>query len=465
MVRNDVLQLEITGLTSECDGVGRASGLAVFVEGALPGDTVMAKITKLKKSYAHGRTIRLVKPSPDRVTPPCKALKCGGCSLQHASYESQLRLKRQRVQDDLERLGGIHGVTVPEAIGMKDPLHYRNKALYPVGMSNGKLVMGFYEKGSHDIIPADACLIQSESCSAALAAIQQFVEGSGISIYDEATNQGLLRHVLIRVGEGADDSGNKVEEIMVCLVINGDTLPNILYLKNICSRMIPTLKTIVLNTNTKASNTILGSACKTIWGPGFIHKKIFDLVFEVSPLSFFQVNTAQAEVLFGLVLEMAELEEDETAVDLHCGAGAITLLLARKAKSAIGIEISEEAVKDAVRNAELNSIKNVEFIAAPAEEAMPALVEKGATADLVVVDPPRKGCDPATIAAILAMAPKKIVYVSCDPGTLARDLKILINGGYSLDRIQPLDMFPMTSHVETVTRLTKTETAPEASQE
>ncbi|MDR1537063.1 MAG: 23S rRNA (uracil(1939)-C(5))-methyltransferase RlmD [Clostridiales bacterium] len=447
--KNDVYELRIDGLTSECDGVGRVDGMAVFVEQALPGDVVKTQIVKAKKSYAHGKLIELIRPSPDRVEPPCPVYRrCGGCSLQHCSYSGQLKLKRQKVADAMARIGGFADLAIPEAIGMDEPFRYRNKAQFPVALENGEAAIGFYARRSHSIVQVDSCLIQAKICDAVISSVKEYMSITQLEPYDELTHSGLLRHIAIRTGGcGAD------EEVMICLVVNGTTIPDALLLKRICLKNVPGLKTIVLNKNTKRSNTILSMENEILLGSGFIRQNVGDLLFELSPLSFFQVNSAQTKPLFDVISDYAGLTGSETVIDAYCGAGAISLYLAGKAKKVYGVDIVDDAIKDANRNMKLNGISNAEFIAGAAEAVLPELIENGAKADIVVADPPRKGCEPKVLSAVMDLSPEKIVYVSCDPATLARDAKILCQGGYRLEKLQPFDMFPMTSHVETIVLL------------
>jgi len=442
------IEIEITGMAHEGQGVGRINGLAVFVEGALKGEKVLARIEKVSKNYAIARAERIILTSPERVEPPCPyAENCGGCSLQHLSYKGQLDFKTQKVRDNLERIGRI-STKVLETIGMAVPEKYRNKAQYPVGIKDGRAVLGFYKKRSHEIVPIKACLIQQDLSWKVAECVAGWVERYRIPVYDEVRHQGLLRHVVTRIG-------SKTGEVMVILVINGDDLPHLKELIGTMEKEIEGLASVYLNVNKKKTNVILGEENVLVYGKPHIFDFIGDIKFTLSPNSFFQVNPIQVEVLYGKALEFAGLSGEETVIDAYCGIGTITLFLAQEARKVYGIEVVPDAVKDARKNAKLNGIENVEFIEGAAEEVMPQLLKKGVRADVIVMDPPRRGCDERLLEAAVAMNPSRIVYVSCNPATLARDLRFLEDRGYRTELVQPVDMFPFTHHVECVTWIQK----------
>ena len=446
--KNDTIELEITGYTSEGSGVGHHNGQAVFVQGAAEGDLIECLIIKAKKTYAIGKLMNVLKASPDRIVPDCPAFpRCGGCVYRHISYAAELKQKRQRVADALSRIGHLR-ITPAEITGCVSPDRYRNKAQYPVGMNNGRLLTGFYAPFSHRVIDCKNCLLQPAEFAAVLKAAAKWAEKYKIPVYTEENQKGLLRHIYIR-------KGFETGEIMVCLVINGQkifkTQELIESLKTVC----PEIKTILLNHNTEDTNVILGKKNTVLYGDGTIEDILCGKRFRISPLSFYQVNHDQAQRLYEKAAEFAITPQTETVIDLYCGAGTIGLSLADKVKNVIGVEIVPEAIEDAKINAKLNGITNAEFICGDASLAAKELDERGIQPDTVIVDPPRKGCDEALLHTIADMAPERIVYVSCDPGTLARDLAILENLGYKALEVCPYDMFPRTVHVETVVQLVR----------
>jgi 23S rRNA (uracil1939-C5)-methyltransferase len=437
------VEMEITGMAHEGQGVGRVNGLAVFVEGALKGEKVLARIEKVSKNYAISRVEKIIVPSPERVEPPCPyAEKCGGCSLQHLSYKGQLDFKTQKVKDNLERIGHIHA-TVLETIGMDIPFKYRNKAQYPVGKKDGRAVLGFYKKRSHELVPIRSCLIQHDFSWQVAELVGKWVEKYQIPVYDEVKHEGLLRHVITRIGA-------KTGEVMVIMVINGKEIPRLKELVDALEKNVEGLTSVYLNINTKKTNVILGEENILVYGKPYIIDFIGETKFSLSPNSFFQVNPVQVEVLYSKALEFSALTGEETVIDAYCGIGTITLFLARKAKKVYGIELVSDAVKDARKNARLNGIENVEFIEGAAEEVMPRLLTQGVRADIIVMDPPRRGCEEGLLEAAVQMNPSRMVYVSCNPATLARDLRFLEDRGYKTEVVQPVDMFPFTHHVECV---------------
>ena len=446
--KNDIVTLEIVDCGTDGEGIGKADGFTVFVKDAVIGDTIMAKIMKAKKNYGYGRLMEILKPSPYRVEPVClSARQCGGCQLQAVSYEEQKVFKEKKLRGHLERIGGFTEFPMEPLIGMDDPYHYRNKAQFPVGRNKeGRIVTGFYAGRTHAIIENRDCALGIPQNKDVLDRVIAHMEKYNIAPYDEATGKGLVRHIFVRYGFFTG-------ELMVCLIINGQDLPHQRELvEKLCE--IPGMTSISLNMNKKRSNVILGDKVKTIWGEDYITDKIGDISYEISPLSFFQVNPKQTWKLYSKALEYADLHGEETVWDLYCGIGTISLFLAQKAKFVRGVEIVPAAIEDAKRNAQINHIENVEFFVGKAEEVLPREYEKnGVYADVIVVDPPRKGCDEMLLKTILKMQPKRVVYVSCDSATLARDLRFLCDNGYELKKVCGVDQFPQTVHVETVVLL------------
>ena len=429
-------------------GIGKYEGFTVFVEGGLIQDKVKVRISKSKKNYAVGDIVEILEKSPFRVDRICSdELKdCGGCQIQELDYNKQLELKTNEVKQVISRIGKLENVEIHETIGMQSPCRYRNKAQFPIQNINGSTAIGFYRKKSHDVIPTDMCVIQHDINDKIIKIIKTYIQAYNVSIYNEMTHTGVLRHLVTKVGFTTN-------EVMVVLVANGTNLPHLNELASVLQENIPGFKTLVLNINKDKTNVILGKENKVIYGNGKINDYIGDLVFEISPLSFFQVNPVQTEVLYNKALEYAELEGNDTVFDIYCGIGTISLFLAQKASKVYGIEIIEDAIKDAKINAKLNNLNNVEFYVGKAEEVVPKMYSEGKTANVVVVDPPRKGCDEKVLDTIVSMKPDRVVYVSCNPSTLARDLAYLDERGYKCVEIQPVDMFPHTMHVETVAKL------------
>ena len=446
--KNDKIELEITGYTSEGSGVGHYNGQAVFVQGAAEGDTVECLIIKAKKTYAIGKLISIIKASPDRIIPDCTAFpRCGGCVYRHISYEAELRQKQQRITDALSRIGHLD-ITPRNIVGCDSPAHYRNKAQYPVSLVNGRLMTGFFAPFSHRVIDCKNCLLQPVEFADILKVIAKWVEKYKIPVYSEDTGKGLLRHIYLR-------KGFETQQIMVCLVINGE---KIFKADELISQLIKScdkITTVILNHNTEDTNVVLGKKNTVLWGKGYIEDILCGKKFKISPLSFYQVNHDQAQKLYEKAAEYAIDNSTETVMDLYCGAGTIGLSLADKVKQIIGVEIIPDAIEDAKINAKLNKITNAEFICGDASKAAEELNKRGILPDTVIVDPPRKGCDEALLNTISEMAPDRIVYVSCDPGTLARDLAILEKLGYRTVEVTPFDLFPRTVHVETVVLLCK----------
>ncbi|NRF93580.1 23S rRNA (uracil(1939)-C(5))-methyltransferase RlmD [Paenibacillus frigoriresistens] len=457
-------EAEIIGISHDGEGVGRVNGFTLFVAGALPGERVLVRVEHLKKQYGYAALVEVLEVSPDRVVPDCGIYEeCGGCQLQHLSYEAQLRVKRQQVVDNLQRIGKLQvageptlghldagaseeGIVVHPTLGMTDPWRYRNKAQVPFGEEQGGLIGGFYAQGSHRIINMDECLIQHESNDEVVARVKEIGARLGIRAYNEERNDGLLRHVVVKVGF-------RTGEIMVVLVTNGVDIPRVAEWVAGIRAALPGVKSICHNINVKQTNVIFGDETRVLWGSEVIYDYIGDVKFAISARSFYQVNPVQTEVLYGKALEYAALTGGETVVDAYCGIGTISLFLAQKAGQVYGVEIVEEAIADARKNAELNGMTNVHFEAGPAEVVLPEWTRQGVRPDVIVVDPPRKGCDPALLATILELQPRRVVYVSCSASTLARDLRVLVDGGYGVAEVTPVDMFPHTTHIESVCSL------------
>lgn len=448
--KNDLVTLEIEDCGIDGEGIGKADGFTVFVKDAVIGDTVTAKIIKAKKNYGYGRLMEVLKPSPYRVEPKCEfARQCGGCQLQALSYEQQLVFKTNKVKGHLERIGGFTDIPMEPIIGMDELFHYRNKAQFPVGRNKeGKIVTGFYAGRTHNIIENRDCALGVAENKEVLDRVIAHMEKYGIEPYNEATGKGLVRHVLIRYGYFT-------KEVMVCLILNGNKIPKEEQLvKSLCE--IPGMTSITINVNKKHSNVILGEEIRLLWGQEYITDRIGDISYQISPLSFYQVNPMQTQKLYAKALEYADLHGQETVWDLYCGIGTISLFLAQKAKFVRGVEIVPAAIENAKENAKLNGLENTEFFVGKAEEVLPREYKKnGVYADVIVVDPPRKGCDETLLETMIEMNPERIVYVSCDSATLARDLKYLCERGYELRKVCPVDQFGMTVHVETVVLLSQ----------
>ena len=451
--KNDIFDADITAMTAEGSGICRAEGMAVFVPGTAVGDRCAVRIVKVLRKYAFGRLEKLLAPSPDRIAPDCPvAAQCGGCVYRHIRYEAELRIKTQRVRDALERIGGLQDFQMEPILAAPDRCRYRNKCQLPIGLSkDGALQLGFYAVNSHRIVNTESCLLQPEAFDRAAAAFRRWYAVSGESVYDEASHSGVLRHLYMRRGEMSG-------EMMVCVVANGAALHEEALLVEMLREAVPEITGVLLNINREKTNVVLGKTCRTLWGKDTITDTLCGLAFEIAPHAFYQVNRTQAERLYGKAAEYAGLTGAETLLDLYCGTGTIGLSMAKNAKKLIGAEIVPAAVENARRNAERNAIQNAEFLCADAAEAARILFERGEKPDVIVINPPRKGCDSALIATIAAMRPKRVVYVSCDPATLARDLKLFGESGYKTETVTPADMFPGTAHVETVVLLSKLNT-------
>lgn len=459
MNKNEIVTVEITDIGVSGEGIGHVDGYTLFIKDAIIGDVVEAKVMKAKKNYGYARLMQVIQPSSDRVEPKCAyARKCGGCQIQEMSYERQLAFKEQKIRGNLERIGRfaeeeINRVMEP-VVGMEHPFGYRNKAQFPFGTDReGNPITGFYAGRTHDIIANTDCALGVEQNQEILELILQYMKEYHIAAYDEKTGKGLLRHALIRYGF-------KTKEIMVCLVVNGKKLPHGEKLIEKLTKL-ERMTSITISPNNRRDNVIMGDSYETLWGQGYITDYIGNVKYQISPLSFYQVNPVQTEKLYGLALEYADLKGNETVWDLYCGIGTISLFLAQKAKQVYGVEIIPQAIDDAKQNAQINAIENAEFFVGKAEEVLPEYYEnyarehhgENAHADVIVVDPPRKGCDEILLETIAKMQPEKVVYVSCDSATLARDLKYLCANGYEMKIVRGVDQFPNTVHVETVVLL------------
>ncbi|UBK47343.1 23S rRNA (uracil(1939)-C(5))-methyltransferase RlmD [Clostridium perfringens] len=424
----------------------------IFIEGALKGEKVKVRIVKVNKNFAYGKLMEVLEASEERVNPPCAIYKrCGGCKLQHASYKAQLDFKWDRVKDCVSKIGKLDPSIVKYPLGMENPWRYRNKVQLPIGLINGEVKIGFFAPRSHDIIDMESCLIQDEIGDKVVKLTREWIEKFNIRPYNvdgEYDEKGIVRHIIIR-------RGFTTNEVMVVLVTNGENLPHKEEFVDLMVKNIPGIKSIIQNINSKKTNVILGLESKTLWGEDTISDYIGDFRFNISPLSFFQVNPTQTEVLYGKALEYANLTGNEEVFDAYCGTGTITLFLSQKAKKVYGVEIIPQAIDNAWINAKENKVENVEFFVGESEVVIPDLINKGVKADVVVVDPPRKGCDKKLLDAITNIDAKKIVYVSCDPSTLGRDLQVLEENGYKTLEVQPVDMFPNTAHIENVALLIK----------
>ena len=445
--KNEYIDVIFEDLTHDGAGVAKVEGYPLFVPNGLPGEKAKIKVIKVNKGYGFGRLMEITEASPYRVEPECPIYKeCGGCQLQHMSYEGQLKAKEKQVSDVLQRIGKLENVKVHPVIGMENPWRYRNKAQVPIGENEGGLIGGFYQQRSHQIIDMKACIIQQEKNDEVVKKVKEICNINGVRAYDEQKHKGELRHIMARYGL-------KSGEVMVVLVTRTNELTGKKKIIEEIVKRIPGVKSIVQNINSKKTNVIFGDETKVLWGEEVIYDSIGDIKFAISARSFYQVNPEQTKVLYDKALEYADLTGEENVIDAYCGIGTISLFLAQKARKVYGVEIVPEAIEDAKKNAELNGISNVEFAVGEAETVIPEWYENGVVADVLVVDPPRKGCDDKLLQTIINMKPKKVVYVSCNPATLARDLRVLEDGGYQTVEVQPVDMFPQTMHVECVAQL------------
>ncbi len=446
--KNDKIELTIDALTSEGSGVGRYSGLAVFVRGTVPQDKIIAHIIKRSKNYAIGIIDKIIQPSSERIESDCPySKKCGGCSFRHMTYDEELKYKKSRVQDALNRIGHLD-IEVDEIIGADDLSHYRNKAQYPVDISDGEMFAGFYAYKSHRIIPCADCKLQPAEFEKGLEAFAKWIESENITSYNEQTGKGLLRHIYFRKGFATG-------EVMACAVINANSIPNSELLVSLLREKVDGLTSVAVNINKEKTNVILGKETSIIWGEKYIRDNLLGKNFLISPNSFYQVNHNQCEKLYAKAKAFAGLTGTETVLDLYCGVGTIGLTMAENVKQLVGIEIIPQAIENAKENAKINHITNAQFICADAPKGAEILKKQGVNPDIIILDPPRKGCEKSLFDTIEQLSPKKIVYVSCDSATLARDLAILKEKGYEVKKVSAVDMFPRTPHVEAVALIVK----------
>ena len=447
--KNDYIDVEFVDLTHEGQGVAKLDGFPIFVPGGLPGESAQIKILNVKKNYGYGKLIEIKEKSPYRVEIPKEDMhKYGGCQLHHMSYEGQLQFKQNLVEQTLTRIGKLQDVNIHPIIGMEQPFHYRNKAQVPVGERNGRLITGFYKPRTHEIIDTDESVIHMEAINDAIKIVKEICSELGVTAYNEEAHTGVLRHIMARFGR-------KTDELMIVLITRTEKLP---HRKEIVEKIVaalPNVKSVVHNVNPKRTNVILGEKTQVLWGQNVIYDYIGNVKFAISPRSFYQVNPVQTQVLYDKALAYAGLTGEEIVFDAYCGIGTISLFLAQQAKKVYGVEVVPDAINDAKKNADLNGNTNVEFSVGEAETVIPNWAEEGIHADVIVVDPPRKGCDAALLKTIIEMKPKRVVYVSCNPATLARDLGILEADDYQTVEVQPVDMFPMTMHVECCVLLVK----------
>lgn len=441
--KNETINLDFEDLTHEGNGVGKINGYPLFVPNALPGEEGKVKVVKSNKNFGFGKLLHLTKESPERVELVCHD-HCNGCGLQHMSYQLQLEMKQNQVQNAMKKVAHLEHVPIHPIIGMDNPLHYRNKLQIPVGEKNGKLITGFYQKRSHRIIEnTETCVTHNEVINEMVKTVRNIANQLGIEAYNEEKHIGVLRHIMVRTGE-------ETKDIMVVLVTRTNELPHKDELVKELTEKFPHVKSIIHNINDKRTNVIMGQKTKMIWGDEYIYDKIGDITFAISAKSFYQVNPPQTKALYDQALKYAAIGSNDIVVDAYCGIGTISLFLAQKAKKVYGVEIVPEAISDSKKNARMNGVTNAEFYVGEAEKIMPWWKAQGLDPDVIVVDPPRKGCDEELLKAMIAMQPKRIVYVSCNPSTLARDLRILEDGGFTTQEVQPVDMFPMTPHIENV---------------
>lgn len=458
LCKNQYIEMEFTGMNEQGAAVGRYEGEAVFVPMGAPGDLARVKIVKAAKTHAFGRLEEVLRPGECRVEPDCPVYRlCGGCCYRHITYEEELRIKERRIRDALERIGGIKEPPLEPIIGAKSRDGYRNKALLPLGPApGGGVELGFYARSSHRIVPCESCRLQPPEFAMAMKAFREWAKEYGDPVYDEGAHSGRMRRLFLRKGE-------ETGEIMACVVVNGNGLHHERELAEAMGRRVPGLRSLVINSNTERTNVALGRRCRTVWGRDSIRDRLCGLEFEISPLSFYQVNRAQTERLYGLAAEFAAPEEgaapdkDSLVLDLYCGTGTIGLSMAGRAGRLIGVEVQPQAVENARENARRNHIKNAEFICGDAARAAEELRNRGERPQVVILDPPRKGCGPALVETVASMGPQRVVYVSCDPATLGRDLKEFRGRGYEVLRCRGVDMFPGTGHVECVVLMSKVE--------
>lgn len=444
--KNETITLKFEDLTHEGSGVGKVNGYPLFVPNALPGEEATIKVVKANKNFGFGKVLELMKESPDRVAPLCDVF-CNGCGLQHMSYRLQLEMKQNQVQRVMKKVAHLEHVPVHSIIGMDEPIHYRNKVQIPVGEKNGRLITGFYQKRSHRIMEnTETCVTHNNVINDVVKSVRDIADRLGIPAYDEENHRGVLRHIVVRTGQATN-------EIMVVLVTRTEKVPEQDTIVEELTTAYPAIKSVMQNVNDERTNVILGKKTKLLWGEKYIYDRIGDLTFAISAKSFYQVNPVQTKTLYDKALEYAQISPKDIVIDAYCGIGTISLFLAERARKVYGIEVVPGAIDDAKDNARINGITNSEFYVGEAEKVMPWWKMQGLDPDVIVVDPPRKGCDEELLKAMIDMQPKRIVYVSCNPSTLARDLRILEDGGFATKEVQPVDMFPQTEHVECVSWL------------
>lgn len=445
LTKNKIYEVEIVDLGDNGEGIGKINDFTVFIHGGIPGDKVCTRIIKVKKQYAIGIVDGILEPSSKRCVPECPYIKCGGCQTQMIDYSSQLLIKKKHVEDAMKRIGNLD-VKVSDVLGMTDPIAYRNKSQYPVRLQEGTLQMGFYKQRTHEVVDLDHCLVQHPLVNRVIKSLRKHLERLNIKPYNELKHNGILRHVVTRISF-------KTQDMMLIFVTNTKEEQSVLRtLSETLSSEFPQIKSFVQNINVSKGNRVLGYENITLLGEAKIVDYIGELSFEISPLSFLQVNPIQTEVLYNKVMTLADLNPEDRVIDIYCGIGTISLFLAQRAKHVVGVELIDVAIEDAKKNAMNNGLSNTEFYAGKAEIVIPELYKKGYEADVIVVDPPRKGCEKEVLDTILEMAPKKVIYVSCKASTLARDLKIL-SEKYIIECIQPTDLFPFTTHIETIVKL------------
>ena len=447
LLKNDLVNLQVLDLGEHGEGIGKVNDFTVFVHGGIPGDEVEVKIIKVKKSYAIGKVTRIIRPSVSRVIPECPYVECGGCQVQMVDYEAQVKWKQEDVSNTLKRIGGFDNQRVEPVLKMEDPFAYRNKSQYPVRKEEGHVQIGFYKQRTHDLVAIDHCMVQHPLVNKIMKALKNILANIDMSVYNETLHRGFLRHIVTRISY-------QTRDVMLIFVTSSEDHPKN-RLNEICEILqakFPEIKSFIQNINAHKGNRVLGNKNITLMGQDKITDYIMGHAFEISPLSFLQVNPIQTEVLYKKALEMANIKKTDTVFDVYCGIGTISLFLADYAKHVYGIEIVEDAIRDANENKVTNKIENVTFSEGPAEVIVPELYKKGITADVVVLDPPRKGCEEAVLRTLMEMKPEKIVYISCKVSTLARDLKYL-SELYTVEEVQPVDLFPHTTHIENVVKL------------
>ena len=450
MKKNDEIKIEITALNSDGYGVGRYLGEVVFVPNTLPGETVEAHIIKCAKNYSVGKLMRVLAPSKDRIEPKCKYFySCGGCDFQFMNYDAQSKEKCESALKNINKLSG-ESLTIDKIISSDEQFFYRNKAQFPIKMVNGEVKIGFFAPRSHRIVDIDECILQQKQCNKIINVLREAINKFNVSVYDEETHSGVLRHAVAR---------NACEGLMLILVANSNKkLPQDFI--DFIAKSLTSIKSIIQNVNTQKGNVILGNDCITLWGNDFVRDEMCGITFNLRPKAFLQINTKQTENLYSRALELAQIDKDDIVFDAYCGIGIMSLMLAKKCKKLIGVEIVPEAIASAIEAAKINDVKNAEFLVGACEDVLPNLILKDQKPDVLVVDPPRAGCEESLLEAISKAEIKKIVYVSCNPSTLARDIKILSEFGYAASNLTFVDMFPQTKHIETVVLLNKQEVTP-----